>query len=352
MTGRVRSRATSFDVAALAGVSQSAVSRAFTVGSSIAEEKRQKILEAARKLNYVPNSIASSLTTKRSNIVAVILGNMGNPFYVHVLRAFIDRLQQQGRQVLTFTVDNGADSDEVLMRVLRYQVDGIILTSAQLSTRMTSICHERGIPIVLFNRYIPGSDASGVRCDNAGGGRLMAEAFLAAGARSFAMIKGDPKGTTSQDRVRGFRDRLIEGGIEPADIRELEGQSTYDGAYGAVLHEYRNERKRLPDAIFGINDTMAMGAMDALRQRLGLRIPEDVMVGGFDDIPEGRRYPYQLTTVRQPIEPMVEEALAILHLDEPTRPIETGIDRQVPGRLIWRQTIPLPVAAAAASAKE
>lgn len=348
MTARVRSRATSFDVAALAGVSQSAVSRAFTPGSSIAEAKRQKILEAARKLNYVPNSIASSLTTKRSNIVAVILGNLGNPFYVHVMRAFIDRLQQQGRQILTFTVANGGDSDEVLMRVLRYQVDGIILTSAQLSTRMTSICHERGIPIVLFNRYIPGSDASGVRCDNVGGGRLIADAFLAAGARTFAMIKGDPKGTTSQDRVRGFRERLLEGGIRSADILELEGLSIYDGAYGAVLTAYRNEKRALPDAIFGINDTMAMGAMDALRQRLGLRIPEDIMMGGFDDIPEGRRYPYQLTTVRQPIDAMVEEALSILHLDEPTRPIEPGIDRHVPGRLIWRKTIPLPDASLAA----
>ena len=80
MTKRIQSRATSFDVAALAGVSQSAVSRAFTPGSSIAQEKRDRILEAARKLNYVPNSIASSLTTKRTNIVAVILGNLANPF--------------------------------------------------------------------------------------------------------------------------------------------------------------------------------------------------------------------------------------------------------------------------------
>ena len=345
MTKRIQSRATSFDVAALAGVSQSAVSRAFTPGSSIAQEKRERILEAARKLNYVPNSIASSLTTKRTNIVAVILGNLANPFYVHVLRCFIDRLQRQGRQILTFTVENGADSDEAIMRVLRYQVDGVILTSAQLSTRMTSICHDRGIPIVLFNRYIPGSDASGVRCDNAGGGRLMAEAFLAAGARSFAMIKGDPKGTTSQDRARGFTDGLVEAGIPRSDITEIEGASTYDGAFNAVLKEFRQKPRKLPDAIYGINDIMAMGAMDALRQRLRVRIPEDVMVGGFDDIPEGRRYPYQLTTVRQPIEAMVDEALSILHLDEPERPIEPGIDRQVAGRLIWRSTITAPAGA-------
>jgi DNA-binding LacI/PurR family transcriptional regulator len=100
---RTTNRATSFDVAALAGVSQSAVSRAFTPGSSIAEETRQKVLEAARKLAYVPNSIASSLTTKRSNIVALILGDMNNPFYVHTLHAFSRRLQEQGRQVLNPT---------------------------------------------------------------------------------------------------------------------------------------------------------------------------------------------------------------------------------------------------------
>src|SRR3984885_2215896 len=133
---RINSRTTSFDVAALAGVSQSAVSRAFTPGSSIATDTREKVIDAARKLNYVPNSIASSLTTKRTNIVALILGNLGNPFYVHVLHAFSSRLQAQGRQVLTFTVDPGAESDEAILHLLKYQVDGVVLAAAQLSTRM------------------------------------------------------------------------------------------------------------------------------------------------------------------------------------------------------------------------
>lgn len=336
-------RVTSLDVAALAGVSQAAVSRAFTPGSPLTDEKRQRILEAARKLNYVPNSIASSLTTRRTNMVAVILGNLDNPFYVQVLKCLIDRLQRQGRQILTFTVENGGNSDDALMRVLAYQVDGIILTSAQLSTRMTSLCHDRGIPIVLFNRYIPGSDASGVRCDNVAGGRLLAEALLAAGARTFAALKGDPRGTTSEDRLRGFADRLLESGIPRRDILELDGHSIYEGAYNAVLRTFRDEGRPLPDAIFGINDTMAMGAMDALRGELGLSIPRDVMVGGFDDIEESARWPYRLTTVRQPIAEMVEETLAILHLDTPEKPIEPGIDRKVPGHLVWRDTIPRQV---------
>src|SRR5215475_15889997 len=107
---RLGSRSTSFDVAALAGVSQASVSRAFNSGSSIAEETRQKVLAAARKLNYVPNSIASSLTTKRTNIVALILGDLDNPFYVQALHEFSIKLQARGRQVLIFTVDPGAES--------------------------------------------------------------------------------------------------------------------------------------------------------------------------------------------------------------------------------------------------
>ncbi|MGA7807343.1 LacI family DNA-binding transcriptional regulator [Bradyrhizobium sp.] len=339
---RPKSRVTSFDVAALARVSQSAVSRAFTPGSSIAEETKSKVIEAARKLNYVPNFIASSLTTKRSNIIALILGNLANPFYVHVLDAFSRRLQEQGRQVLTFTVEPGAESDDAIMRVLRYQVDGVILTAAQLSTRMIGICHDRGIPIVLFNRYIPGSDASGVRCDNSAGGRLMAEAFLRAGAKSFAMITGDPRGTTSQDRVRGFVERLLEAGVRRGDIEEASGHSSYDGGVEAALRLFGDGSKPRPDALFGINDIMAMGAMDVLRHRLGLRIPEDMMLAGFDGIPEAGRLPYQLTSVSQPIDLMVDETLAILHLDEPPRPIERGIDRPICGSLIWRATIPGP----------
>jgi DNA-binding LacI/PurR family transcriptional regulator len=337
-----RSRATSFDVAALAGVSQSAVSRAFTPGSSIADDTRERVIEAARKLNYVPNSIASSLTTKRTNIVALILGNLANPFYVQALHEFSIKLQARGRQVLIFTVDPGAESDDAIMRALQYQIDGIILTSAQISTRMTTICHERGIPIVLFNRYIPGSDASGVRCDNVAGGRLIGEVFLAAGARTFVIMTGDPRGTTSQDRFRGFVERLLEEGTKRNQIAEIGGGSTYDGAVKAARTLFGDNKNRKPDGLFAVNDIMAMGAMDVLRFEYGVRIPEDLMVAGFDDIPDGARPAYNLTTVRQPIDRMVEETLSILHLDDPHRPIERGIDRPIQGELIWRGTVPQP----------
>jgi DNA-binding LacI/PurR family transcriptional regulator len=332
-------RTTSFDVAALAGVSQSAVSRAFTPGSSIAEETRLKVLEAAKKLNYVPNSIASSLTTHRSNIVAVLLGNLGNPFYVHVLKRFSQELQKQNLHILTFMLDEEMSTDSAIMKVLQYQVDAVVVTSAQLSTRTISLCHDRGIPVVLFNRYIPNSGAFGVRCDNVYGGGLIADAFLRAGARSFLMITGDPNGTTSQDRVRGFRERLLDSGIKRDAILEYEGESNYDGAKRAI-ERFLSEGRKVPDAIFGINDIMAMGAMDALRVRYGLRVPEDVMVAGFDDIPEAARLPYRLTTVRQPIRRMVAATIDLLHLDDPTRPLEMASDTPIVGEFIWRETIP------------
>jgi DNA-binding LacI/PurR family transcriptional regulator len=120
----------------------------------------------------------------------------------------------------------------------------------------------------------------------------------------------------------------------------IEGQSSYDGSYGAVLRTFKDAK--LPDAVFGVNDIMAMAAMDVLRQRFSVRIPEDVMVGGFDDIPDARRWPYRLTTVRQPVEEMVSETLEMLHLDEPESPIQFGVDKVVPGRLIWRETIRQP----------
>ncbi len=338
---RHQSRATSFDVAALAGVSQSAVSRAFSAGSSITEDKRVRIIEAARKLNYVPNSIASSLTTKRTNIVAVFVGDMANPFYVEVLKAFSHRLQEQGRQVLTFTVDPEMDTDALMMRVLQYQVDGIVITSAKLSTRMTGMSHDRGIPIVLFNRYIPGGDASCVRCDNVAGGKVIGEAFLAAGARSFAMITGDPGATTSQDRVRGFVEHLVDHGVRRTAIEEATGFATYEGGAKAAAELFADRGRRgLPDALFCINDIMAMGAMDHLRIRLGVRVPDDLMVAGFDDIPDAQRLPYRLTTVRQPIDGMVDETLAMLHLDQPLRAIEPGVDKALAGSLIWRDTVP------------
>ncbi|GGB09456.1 LacI family transcriptional regulator [Allosediminivita pacifica] len=328
---------TSVDVAALAGVSQSAVSRAFSPGAVIAEATREKIFEAANKLNYVPNSFARGLSTRRSNIVALVLGNRDNPFYMMALHEFSRKLGAIGRQALVFAVEREENSDRALMEVLQYQVDGVVLTSAHMSTRMTAMCHDRGIPVVSFNRILPSLETPSVSCDNRNGGKILGEAFLAAGARSFAVLAGDANGSTSNDRVRGFTDAVLAAGLPGDSIRLFEAHSTYEG--GAAATREMIEGGFRPDAIFGIADVIAMGAIDELTYRYQLRVPEDVMVAGFDNIPESGRLPYRLTTIEQPVAAMVERTIAHLHLDDPDRGVGPAEATHIPGRLVWRDTI-------------
>ena len=338
MTGRKIT--TSRDVARLAGVSQASVSRAFTPGARLSPELRERVRKAAEALDYIPNSIASSLTRARTNTVALIIGDTDNPFYIHVLRAFIKALSARGQQALTFTVPPGATSDDAIRQVLKFRVDGIILTSAQVSSRMVSLCAGRGIPIILFNRYIPGANLPVVRCDNFGGGQLIADLLLAAGARSFALVRGDPLGTTSQDRAGGFLSRL-----QGLPVRTLEGGSTYAAALESFGTAYQ-AGAALPDAVFAVNDIMAMAVIDVLRFRLGRHVPNEVMVAGFDNLPESARLPYQLTTLDQPVDEMVAEALVVLNQQQAggntpaASPSERpAVERLVPGKLVWRATL-------------
>lgn len=333
---------TSRDVARLAGVSQASVSRAFTPGSSLKEDKRLRILQAAQQLKYIPNLIAGSLTSARTNAIGLIIGDTENPFYVQVLRTFISVLQARGQTVLTFTVQPGCSADDAIERVLRFQVDGIILTAAQISTRTLALCHDRGIPLVLFNRYVPGLRLPVVRCDNVGGGRAMAELLIDRGARSFCVVRGDPLGTTSKDRVEGFHQRVLEAGLGTQAIAQIEGHSNYDDALVAFVDRY-GQGAALPDAVFAANDIMAMAVLDALRFHMGKSVPADVAVVGFDMIPESGRLPYRLTTLEQPIGAMVAAALDMLDTCMAGVVLDTYVEEKIlPYRLVWRGTVAGP----------
>jgi len=333
----MRRRITSVDVAQKAGVSQSAVSRVFTPGSSVSEQIRGKVLRAARALNYVPNSIARSLITARSNIVAMVIGDLSNPFYNTVLDHFSRVLQEQGKHALVFRVAIGSEVDDALLSVLQYQVDGIIITSAQVSSKMAGLCLDRGIPVVMFNRYVEGLDTNNVCCDNLQGGRLAAHTLLKAGGSRFGLIAGEHNASTNRDRVNGFLAALAEAGVSMDKVVMQPGHYTYSGGYQAIQTMFAGEESH-PDAIFCTNDIMALGAMDALREECGLRVPDDVMMLGFDDIPEGARAPYRLTTIAQPLDDMILKTLDILNTDasEAEKGSETYF---LQGHLIKRDTV-------------
>jgi DNA-binding LacI/PurR family transcriptional regulator len=339
-----KTRVTSIDVARLAGVSQSAVSRAFTPGTSISEQARAKVLEAARALNYVPNSIARTLITRRSDIIAMVVGDLQNPFYVRVLDDVTAALQQRGVQVLVFRVANGSEVDASLMTVLQYQVDGIVITSAQVSDRMAQICAERGIPVVMLNRFVTGLRVRSVCCNNVRGGRLAARTLLAAGGSRFAAIMGDLDAAAVLDRMLGFSDEIAAAGFRPGAIPTDCGHYTYQGGHAAALRLFAGKTaSSRPDALFCLNDIMALGALDALRGSLGLKVPDDVMVIGFDDIPEASRPGYRLTTIRQPLPLMIGHTMSLLGLDEPDADTTDSAALFIEGELVERATVrPLP----------
>jgi DNA-binding LacI/PurR family transcriptional regulator len=327
----VAKRATSIDVARLAGVSQSTVSRTFSPDSSIAQETREKVLAAAEQLGYAPNAIARSLITNRTNIVGIVMANITNPFYPYVLEHFIAQLQQMGRQALLFTPAPGQDVDEVLPLALQYRVDGLIITSAPLSSEMAEACARQGTPVVLFNRYVPGATA--VSCDNVEGGRLVANLLLDAGHKRIAYLAGREDTSTNIDREKGFTDRLRERGFTELTIER--GDYSYESGYERAARLM--QRPDCPDAIFAANDITAMGALAAAQYELRFNVPEEVSIIGFDDIPAAAWPMYSLTTIRQPIRRMIAKTVDLLfeRMENPDAP---PVLELIPGELVVRSS--------------
>ncbi len=319
-------RVTSLDVSRAAGVSQSAVSRAFTPGAHISAETRRRVLEAAERLGYRPNAIARGLVTQRSGIVALIVGELHNPFYPQALSQFAQALEARGKRALLLTHDARRDVQETLDAARSYQIEAAIV----FPTRLNSTPPSLNVPVLLFNRRLPGFEGLlSVACDNLAGGRMAAQLLHGAGARRVAFIGGDPETSTHQDRLQGFAEGLAEVGVPliAAPARAFQ----YEWGMQATLDLHAAGER--PDAIFGANDIVAIGVLDALRL-LGRRVPDEVSVIGFDGIGEAGRLAYRLTTIRQPLEAMIEDALRAL--DEPHPP---GGARLHPGELIWRDTV-------------
>lgn len=174
---------TSQQVAQLAGVSQSAVSRTFTPGASISPATREKVLKAARELGYRPNAIARSLNTARSRIIGVVISYFDNPFYSQVLEALAQKLDTLNYHLLLFVGDREGNVDRIFDQIMQYRVDGIVLASVTLSLELSEECLAAGIPVVLFNRSEESGMASSVNSNNEAAARQIAE-FLLAGSTS------------------------------------------------------------------------------------------------------------------------------------------------------------------------
>lgn len=299
---------TSRQVAELAGVSQSAVSRCFSPHASIAPQTREKVLAAAQQLGYRPNAIARSLITRSSRTIAVVMTQLDNPFYAQMLEYAARRFQQHGYHLLLFMSSNEQQTAGVMADILQSQADGILMLAATLSSSLASECVSRGIPVVLINRTVAFEGVSQVASDNYRGGYWVGEFLVAGGYRRIALVAGLADSSTSSQRRDGFMAALAAQGVSCWG----EACGDYDFATAQAATRKLFEAAPYPDAVFAANDHMAIAIIDTLSGELGLRVPEDVAVVGFDDIPMAAWPSYRLTTVQQPVEPMVDEAVALL----------------------------------------
>lgn len=328
---------TAQDVARLAGVSQSAVSRVFTPGASASKVTVQKVRAAAEQLGYRPDPLARAMITGRTRIIGLVVAYLENQFYPMALERLSRALQERGYHILVFMAENSTDRvAEVVQELIDYRVDGIITASVSMSNDLTARLLALGIPVVNFNRGQDDARLTDITSDNIAGARRATEFLIAAGHRRIAHVMGWQGSSTGRDRAEGFRLAMQAAGLDPFAM--IDGMYSRDTA-AAVARDLCTQTDR-PDAIFVGNDHMAFAVMDELRFGLGLRIPEDISVIGYDDVPMAAWPAYDLTTIRQPVNRMVQAtAEAILGLiDGTATPQKTRID----GPLMVRRSARLP----------
>lgn len=326
-----RDTVTLLDVARRAGVSQSAVSRCFTPGGSVSDKTRALVMAAAADLGYRPNPIARAMITGKSRIIGLVVAYLENQFYPVALERLSRALQDRGYHILLIMAENAeAKVNDVVRNLLDYGVDGIITASVAMSNDLTTRCEDAGIPIVMFNRGQDDARLSAVTSDNLAGGRSAANFLVAGGHTRIAHIAGWQGSSTGRDRAQGFAQGLADHGQSPVAV--VDGMYSVEEAR-KLARDLFGQRDR-PDAVFVGNDHMALAVMDVLRFELGLRVPDDVSVVGYDDVPLAAAPTYDLTTVRQPVNRMVAATVSALlsRVEGDTAPTRTLI----PGDLILR----------------
>jgi DNA-binding LacI/PurR family transcriptional regulator len=319
---------TAKQVAHIAGVSISAVSRAFTPGAPIDEGKRKRIFAASEEIGYI-SPARRTANVIAADTVTLVAGDLLNPFYPLVLDTLAKQLQAAGRQLQVYALHADTNVDTLIPKILAARPSAVIVTSASLSSTMAQACRQHRIPVVLLNRMQRDMRVNAVTCDNFAGGRDVASLLLARGRQRMGFIGGMSNTSTHFERARGFSMRLAEAGQRIHC--ELSGQFNYRNAYSAAVELL--SRSNPPDALFCCNDIMALAAIDAARER-GLVVPDDVSIVGFDDIPMAAWTSYRLTTIRQPVERMIQQALDLIFNDGALS--GESSHRSLPGKLIIR----------------
>jgi DNA-binding LacI/PurR family transcriptional regulator len=318
-----KKRVTSYDVARVAGVSQSAVSRAFRPGLSVSGKTKAKVMKAAKKLGYKPNAIARMLITQRSGMVAVIISSISNLVYPELLSRVTDQLSARGVRVLLFTLDESSKLEELLEQIWTFQVDGVIALTAHFDHRDIAQFEEHNIPVVLYNRQVPDHPVNTVCVDHSQGIRQLIDLLVEGGNRRFLVLSGPPDSDVANERRQIALAQLGEHGFK--DVPVLYGDFSYQSGKDCFAKWMQDHDA--PDAVVCSNDTMAIGCIDQARGTHGIEVPGQMSVVGFDGMYAAFWTGYELTTVRQPVNQMAKAAVDILmeRIDNPEAPPEKRV---------------------------
>lgn len=300
-------------------------------GASLDMAKRERILAVAEEIGY-RSPARRTAEAISANTVTLVAGDLLNPFYSLVLDTLAKQLQESERQLLVYALAANTDVDSMTSQILAARPSAIIVTSAYLTSGMASACRQHQIKVVLLNRVQRDIRINVVACDNVRGGRDAGRLLLERGYRKIALVGGIANTSTHVERLRGMRDVVSEAGR--TIHAEALGGFSYAGGFEAGMELLSSTNA--PDAIFCCNDIMALAVIDAAK-KIGLRVPEDVAVIGFDDIPMAGWNSYSLTTIRQPVERMVYEALKVID-DTTIKPSDDGITSMLPGTLVIRES--------------
>jgi LacI family transcriptional regulator len=298
------------DVARLAGVAPITVSRVINNSGYISQETRERVLQAVRQLGYVPNTLARSLRSRQTGMLALVITDVTNPFFTTLARGVEDAASQAGFSVILCNTDeNEEKQDRYLHALLQKRVDGVLLVPARLSSQPVQFIRSQNTPVVVADRRIPNNEADVVRCDSEDGARQLVRMLAGLGHRRIALLCGPRDVSTAEDRAAGYRRGLAEAGLDLSEQASFHGAFTQASGYEMACRALAFDPK--PTALFAANNFIAIGALKAL-QDAGVRVPGEISLVGFDDLPEALvTFPF-LTVAAQPAYPMGQKATRLL----------------------------------------
>ncbi|HVS31618.1 MAG TPA: LacI family DNA-binding transcriptional regulator [Thermoanaerobaculia bacterium] len=296
--------ATIRDVAKRAGVSVATVSRTLNGVGPVRAITSRHVLKIAQAMRYVPHAAARSLSSRRSHTLGVLLPELHGEFFSEVIRGIDVAARQRGYHILVSGSHSDTDEMIAVLAAMRGRVDGLLIMSPDLDLGPLSRNIPPAMPVVLLNSTTRSHRA--IQIDNYSGAREMTRYILSLGHTWLAFIAGPERNIDAAERTRGFRDAMRGTAGRPM---ELEGEFTEESGYRTTSELL--SRVPRPTAIFAANDAMAIGALHALREKK-LRVPEDVSLAGFDDIPLARFLTPPLTTVRVDIAELGRRAVDML----------------------------------------